>query len=110
MYRISVVGATGNIGRAMLEILAERKNKIGKPIQINLRNINSDFYNGLTLIGPFGIGNPKPIFEIVDIANKKFERFGKKKEHLKVVLNDGKVSREAVRFFVDEHKCESKII
>ena len=66
------------------------------PIQINLARVNHDFFTGLCLIGPFGVGNVKPIFEILDIVNKKFERFGKKKEHLKIILSDGKISREAV--------------
>ncbi len=89
-------------------ILESRNDKKRKPIQINLSKINSDFFNGLNLIGPFGAGNEKPIFEIVDIAEKKFERFGKKKEHLKVILTNGKICREAVKFFVDE-KLEKEI-
>ncbi len=88
------------------EIILQKEMNKRKSIQINLSKINFDFFNGLNLIGPFGVGNEKPIFEIVDIASKKFERFGKKKEHLKIILGAGKIVREAVKFFVDEKQEE----
>lgn len=63
---------------------------------IRFEEINYDFYSQLTLIGPFGIMNPRPIFwtrkcKILDIYTLKGN-------HLKMTINDGTSTIEAVKW------------
>ncbi len=63
---------------------------------ISFQEINYNFYRQLTLIGPFGIMNPIPIFwtrkcEILDIYKLKGD-------HLKMTLNDGTSTIEAIKW------------
>ena len=80
-----------------------------------LNNLTNDFYQALSLIGPFGMGNPKPVFKIINFDNYEIFKFGKNKEHLKITFvgtagkNNSKIFREAIKFFVDE-KQEFKIL
>ncbi len=72
-------------------------NKSIKPeAHLSLKDIDQDFYRQLCLIGPFGIMNPAPIFwsrkcKILDIYKLKGD-------HLKMTLNDGTSSIEAIKW------------
>lgn len=83
-------------------------------LKINIENIDSEILDGLNLIGPFGVGNPKPIFQIQNIVETKIERFGKSKEHIKIILIGPKLktstpSIEAIKFFTDKSD-EEKLV
>jgi single-stranded-DNA-specific exonuclease len=69
--------------------------------EIDLEDVTSEFMAGLSLLGPFGVGNEKPIFKIKNIDKFEVTRFGKKGEHLKIILMSRTTKREAVKFFVD---------
>lgn len=69
--------------------------------EIDLEDVVSEFLVGLSLLGPFGVGNEKPIFKIKNIDKFEMQRFGKKGEHLKIILMSRTTKREAVKFFVD---------
>jgi len=77
-------------------------NKSIKPdAYISFRDINHDFYRQLCMIAPFGIMNPIPIFwtrkcKIVDIYKLKGN-------HLKLKLNDGTSSIEAIKWNASIH-------
>jgi single-stranded-DNA-specific exonuclease len=103
-----------NIHHAKIENLVEQKKQEQQEnvIKINLEKINSDFFEGLKLIGPFGVGNPKPIFKIENILYTKVERFGKSREHLKLKLSgknlkDQIIEIEAIKFFVEKELEEN---
>jgi single-stranded-DNA-specific exonuclease len=105
-----------NIDDARIENLVEQSKQDNKNnvIEINLENITPDFFEGLKLIGPFGVGNPKPIFKIKNILENKIERFGKSKEHLKIKLigknnSDRRIETEAIKFFVEQSEQENII-
>ena len=72
-------------------------NKSVKPdAYISLKDINYDFYRQLGLIGPFGIMNPAPVFwtrkcKIIDICKLKGD-------HIKMVLNSGNFSIDAIKW------------
>jgi len=53
-------------------------------------------------LAPFGIGNPKPVFLLRDVAVRDVSRFGKGREHLKLKIGspEGTGSIDAVTFFV----------
>ncbi len=69
---------------------------INPDVHISLKDINSDLFKQLKLIGPFGIMNPAPIFwtrkcRIVDIYKLKGN-------HLKMTIDDGTSSIEAIKW------------
>ncbi len=103
-----------NIEAARIENLVQQKKDDSKTnvIKINLSGVNSDLLNALNLIGPFGVGNPKPIFAIDNVLETEIIRFGKSKEHLKINLigknlQDMKMKIEAIKFFVEKSEEEN---
>ncbi|WP_269605631.1 single-stranded-DNA-specific exonuclease RecJ [Prochlorococcus marinus] len=72
-------------------------NKSIKPdAYLSFVDINYDFYKQLSLIGPFGMMNPAPIFwtrkcKIINIYKLKGD-------HLKMILNDGTCSIDAIKW------------
>jgi single-stranded-DNA-specific exonuclease len=98
-----------NIESARIENSAELKKleQEKKVIEISLEKINTDLFEGLKLIGPFGVGNPKPVFKIKNIFETKNERFGKNLEHFKLrlfgkSLSGERLEIEAIKYYVDE--------
>ena len=72
------------------------------------QDINYDFYRQLSLLGPFGIMNPAPIFwtrkcEVVDIYKLKGG-------HLKIILNDGTSSINAIKWNESLNLCKNEIL
>ena len=68
--------------------------------ELKTDDVTWDNYRYLEMCGPYGVGNPKPIFLIKNVTPKSIRRFGKAKEHVELVLprgDGGSVS--AVRFF-----------
>ncbi len=51
-------------------------------------------------LAPFGMGNPKPLFLIRDVAIEKVMRFGKGSEHLKLSIVRERELLQAITFFV----------
>jgi single-stranded-DNA-specific exonuclease len=62
---------------------------------LEIREISHELWEGLSLLAPFGIGNPKPIFEIKGKL-KSVRQFGKESNHLEVVLTDPSASSRQV--------------
>lgn len=94
-------------------VLEQKDSSKNGAVEIELHKIDSNLLDGLQLLSPFGVGNPKPVFKLKNISNYEFMRFGKSGEHLKIKLVgkdlvDRKVEREAIRFFVDE-KLENQL-
>lgn len=83
-----------NIEHAKIEQTKKERSNI---FDLDLKNISSDFLQALNLIGPFGVGNEKPVFRIRNYSDTKLVRFGKNGEHVKIVFSEPK--REAVKFF-----------
>ncbi|MEX0931035.1 MAG: single-stranded-DNA-specific exonuclease RecJ [Candidatus Paceibacterota bacterium] len=65
---------------------------------LTLDAINESLLRTLAVFAPFGIGNPKPLFEFKDVVPEQVIMFGKAKEHLKLIFN-GRETREALAFF-----------
>ena len=89
--------------KEMLNTIAKRefkhvdlKKTLNPDALINFRDINQEFYRQLSLIGPFGMMNPAPIFwarkcRILDIFNLKGG-------HIKMTLDDGTSSIDAIKW------------
>jgi single-stranded-DNA-specific exonuclease len=106
-----------NIEHAKIE---EEKKERQNIFDLNLKNISHDFLQALNLIGPFGVGNEKPVFRIQNYDDAKLVRFGKSGEHIKIIftgtspLSNGEgsgvgVKREAVKFFTP-HEDEFELL
>ncbi len=64
--------------------------------------INKSYLTKVERLAPFGISNPKPVFLLRNVVVQAISHFGKGEEHLKlkISVNDGKESIDAVTFFV----------
>lgn len=58
-------------------------------------DITSRLYNELGMMAPFGIGNPKPILKLDNIALESIRHFGKGQNHLEVSFRSS--SRNAIK-------------
>ncbi len=72
------------------------------------QDINHNFYRQLCLLGPFGIMNPAPIFwtrkcKVVDIYKLKGG-------HLKIILNDGTSSINAIKWNESFNLCKNELL
>lgn len=77
--------------------------------EINISDINYRFFESIQKIGPFGIGNEDPKFIIKNILIKDIQKFGKNKEHLKVLCFQNGKTIEAISFYSDEESFSNKI-
>lgn len=64
--------------------------KIFIEAEVNLENINWQFYEELLKFEPFGENNLPPIFSSKNLVVKNIKKVGKKNQHLKIILNSGK--------------------
>lgn len=76
-------------------------------INIDIKNINKNLFDEISIFAPFGISNEKIIFKIKlnDNENINTKRFGKSLEHLEVVIRNIR----GVEFFANK-KREEEII
>ncbi len=66
----------------------------------SLRSVNESMYQAVNLLAPFGIGNPKPIFQFTDVLLVRAELFGKERNHVKLIMRDEDgFHKEAIAFF-----------
>jgi single-stranded-DNA-specific exonuclease len=68
---------------------------------LTLAELNESAYDALRSLAPFGQGNPKPVFRLVNVRAEKFFKFGAHKEHARVTLSDDSgASIDAISFFL----------
>jgi len=80
-------------------------------ITLSLREINERTFKDMDKLSPFGVANPKPVFQFKDVLVKSVAQFGKEKNHLKIILqkeNGGII--EAISFFADEKSFQKEIV
>jgi single-stranded-DNA-specific exonuclease len=53
---------------------------------ITLSEVGGTVFRDVSKLGPFGAGNPKPLFRISGVAVSSMRRFGKEKNHVEVQL------------------------
>lgn len=64
-----------------------------------LSDISWKLWDEMQQLAPFGVGNPKPLFEFKDMLIEKIEHFGKQKNHIKLTLSEGAKRIKAIEFF-----------
>lgn len=80
----------------------KEKNKDACAIEaaLDLADVSDETFDAVDLLAPFGVGNPKPHFLFPGLTVVSVERFGKGKDHLKLLLSDASGGRcEAIAFF-----------
>ena len=66
---------------------------------ITLADITDSFLKTIDTFAPFGMGNPKPLFEIRDVCPNEISVFGKTKNHTKLRCSIGNIKIDAICFF-----------
>lgn len=66
---------------------------------ISLDHVSDLLVRELNQVGPFGVGNEKPLFKFENIAPVSVELFGKTKEHTKLLFETQNGRLEAISFF-----------
>ncbi len=55
-------------------------------IEIEVKEIGDDLYKTISILAPFGMANPKPVFRISNAEIKSLRQFGKTGDHLELTL------------------------
>lgn len=76
---------------------------------LSLSEVSTKTLRDMSMLSPFGVGNPKPLFRFGAVTVGRVEQFGKTKEHLKVVMHDERNSVEAMSFFA-RHDSFTKVL
>ncbi|MFD1335365.1 single-stranded-DNA-specific exonuclease RecJ [Oceanobacillus iheyensis] len=65
--------------------------------QLNMENINIELIKDISKLAPFGMKNPKPVFQIKEIPSD-IKRIGSKKNHLKMQFRKNSTRMDAIGF------------
>ncbi|MEK7176123.1 MAG: single-stranded-DNA-specific exonuclease RecJ [Patescibacteria group bacterium] len=68
----------------------------GGELPVSISDIGENLWQTVSLFAPFGEGNEKPVFKIVNASIKTIRQFGKANEHLELALESGV---RAIAFF-----------
>ncbi len=69
-------------------------------LSLDLSELAGDFYTHLSMLAPFGEGNPKPLFYVDNARIKDKKMFGKEKEHLEIIIEKpGAKPYKCISFF-----------
>jgi single-stranded-DNA-specific exonuclease len=84
-----------NLSKA-LESLASQEDSQAENLQIELKDIGESLWLTVSQFAPFGFGNQKPVFKIVNAPVRGVKQFGKTREHMEIMLTP---SLKAISFF-----------
>lgn len=82
----------------VLETRVSVQQKIQADSEITLSSLSSKFFEEVSLLAPFGIGNPKPVFRVEEILVTEVRRFGKNLDHIELFLECRKTGARARAF------------
>lgn len=66
---------------------------------LSLREVSEETYRAFSLLAPFGVGNPKPVFLFENVTLCEVRQFGKAREHLELILAGESRTLSAIAFF-----------
>lgn len=66
--------------------------------QVNLKAVRPDLVQAIAKLQPFGAGNPIPCFVTPNLIVKHVRMVGQDRQHLRLVLHDGRQSWSAIAF------------
>lgn len=90
------------LSRAAEELQTVAKDReVVTDVDIALREISSTFFNDLSRLAPFGMGNPKPLFRVRSARITFARQFGKEMNHTEMTLVCPETGRQqrAFQFF-----------
>ncbi|KXK25972.1 MAG: Single-stranded-DNA-specific exonuclease RecJ [candidate division WS6 bacterium OLB20] len=95
---------------ALTDELRERLLKVDA--QISLADVTSDLVTQLARLEPFGMANPKPVFQLSGLRLTDCRTIGRDRDHLKCRVSDGTHELELLGFgkgdlFQDVSACDS---
>lgn len=72
--------------------------------------VNYDVYRIIEIMGPYGTGNPKPVFIFKNIVLSQVKQFGKEKNHLEIsFIKDNGQTVSAIGFFMTPSDYENRL-
>lgn len=67
---------------------------------INIDDVTEDNYKTIQMLAPFGMANPRPIFELKNVQIIEIKEFGKEKNHLEITFENQRGKKiKAISFF-----------
>ena len=92
-----------------LSVVGEKKELIAD-VEISIDDVNHNLEKQVSMLSPFGMGNPKPIFAFHNIEIDDVKIFGKKNDHLKINFKNSKGQIiSAIGFFMKPTDFSVKI-
>ncbi len=85
--------------KAHKDEMKENDNPLRVDVTVQLDEINDAFTMLVEKLGPYGIENPKPIFEIKNVTPFDVQVFGKTKNHTKLKMRTPAGFIDAIAFF-----------
>lgn len=76
--------------------------------ELDISDINEDFYNQINILEPFGKGNESPVFVLKDVKRINKRQIGDDKTHLRIGINNGKEWINGIGFGLGKYALESK--
>jgi len=67
--------------------------------ELEVQQIEPSLWKSLTLLAPFGIGNPKPLFRFSALMVREVRAFGKEKSHTEIMMDGGARTLRGFDFF-----------
>ncbi len=90
-----VIALEENLSRALESLSSSLEEEI-EAFSISLTDVSDHLWQTVSQFAPFGMGNEKPVFKIVNAPIKSMKQFGKEQNHLELTLGNG---LKAISFF-----------
>lgn len=75
------------------------KDKFEIDAELQIKDVTMELFNEINRLAPFGVGNPKPVFEFKNVTPKQVREFGKTGGHLEIIYdNDSYEGLQAIAF------------
>lgn len=78
-------------------------------LEISLDEVNEDFVEKIIQLGPFGVGNPKPVFITKNILPINIKKFGKNNDHIELKFKIKNKDIPAISFFGGNSKWSDQV-
>ena len=78
-------------------------------LEISLDEIDENFVEKIIKLGPFGVGNPRPVFLTKNLFPLTIKKFGKKSEHIELKFKLKNRELSAISFFSGNSKWAESI-
>jgi single-stranded-DNA-specific exonuclease len=81
------------------ELKRSNDKRISEDAEIDLGSVTEDTNRILDSMAPYGCDNSKPIFSFKRVTIESSRQFGKEKNHLELIVSDGKNKKKCIAFF-----------